>query len=253
MERTTVTAAIHFLKHDSAYSDTKPYAFQYELEGDEIPRTNIETEEVKDIRVHDMRGSEQAFTMATHGFEIMPLRSELTHRDFDDASRLPVYFRELEALLKQRLGASEARVFRHGIRKRHPKFPVSTGQEYGYDQPTSVAHIDTTREELLNQVQQRLPEEERRAKVEWINAWKPLRGPLNDWPLVLCDASSVDPPSDLEAADLLYPDRVTENYQVYHREAHKWYYLSDHRPDEIMVFRQASTSKQELPGKSDVR
>ena len=30
------------------------------------------------------------------------------------------------------------------LRKRHEIFPISTGQPYKYNQPTSMAHIDTT-------------------------------------------------------------------------------------------------------------
>ena len=245
----SVTAAIHFLKPSPDFSNTKPYAFKYGLESEGIPQTNMEMEEVKDISVFDMRGNEGSFTLETHGFEIIRLQSRLTYNDFFHTSRLPTYFQELEVLLGQRLGASEAKVFRHGIRKRHPTFPISTGRGYSYDQPTSVAHIDTTPGEMLNEVQRQFGAKERNGKVEWINVWKPLRGPLNDWPLVLCDGSSVNRASDLEAADLLYPDLVTENFQVYHCKTHRWYYLSNHQPDEIIVFRQASTSPKRPLGK----
>ena len=83
------------------------------------------------------------------------------------------------------------------------------------------------------------------------SVWKPLKGPLNDWPLTFCDASTVHEEMDLEAADLLYPDLATENFQVYHRPAHRWYYLSNQTPSELIVFKQADSFSGTSPGKSD--
>ena len=80
--------------------------------------------------------------------------------------------------------------------------------------------------------------------------WKPLKGPLNDWPLTFCDASTVQKDVDLEAADLLYPDLATENFQVYHRPEHKWYYLSSQTPSELIVFLQADSLHGTHPGMS---
>ena len=248
-----VSTSIHFLTRDPEFEKTKPYAFRYELQDEDVPQSNLRLQEQAGIHVKNMRGQENRFSLDHHGFEVMKISSELTYEDYNDAARLPIYFRELEELLTHRLGASRAMVFRHGIRKRHAQFPASIGRRYEYDQPTSVAHVDTTPEELLEEVKRQLhraPSDDRYARVEWINVWKPLRGPLNDWPLTLCDSSTVIPGEDLEAADILYPDLATENFQVYWNYRHQWYYLSDHEPDELLVFRQASSPAEKLPGTS---
>jgi hypothetical protein len=78
--------------------------------------------------------------------------------------------------------------------------------------------------------------------------WKPLKGPLHDWPLAFCDASVVVPDLDLESADLLYPDLATENFQVYYRNHYKWYYLGGQGVNEAIVFTQASNFSGSLPG-----
>lgn len=75
-----------------------------------------------------------------------------------------------------------------------------------------------------------------------------MKGPLNDWPLTVCDSSTVQEDTDLEAADLLYPDLATENYQIYHRSEYRWYYLSDHKPSELIIFKQADSLKAAAPG-----
>lgn len=79
--------------------------------------------------------------------------------------------------------------------------------------------------------------------------WKPLRGPVNDWPLVLCDSSLIDVRKDLAVADLLYPDLATENQVMYYRDGLKWYYLSDHEPSEIIVFKQMDSLNSACPGR----
>lgn len=60
----------------------------------------------------------------------------------------------------------------------------------------------------------------------------------------------VNKTNDLEAADLLYTDLATENYQVYYNPNHEWYYLSGQDVSELMVFKQADHLMQSsFPGK----
>lgn len=47
------------------------------------------------------------------------------------------------------------------------------------------------------------------------SVWKPLRGPLRDWPLALCDPATVEP-DHLTAADIVFKTRATENLQVHY-------------------------------------
>jgi hypothetical protein len=44
------------------------------------------------------------------------------------------------------------------VRKRHEEFPISTGEPYKYNQPTSIAHVDTTNEWALAMARQLNPE-----------------------------------------------------------------------------------------------
>ena len=248
-----VVSSIYFLKRSPKLLEEKPYAFRFELDNDDIPQTNMTMEENEGIAIADIRGREDAFTLKKNGFEIMELRSKLAYEDFNDENKIPIYLVELEELLQRRLGASQVVVFRHGIRKRHPDFPVSTGREYQFDQPTSVAHVDTTPGDMIAELGRQLGRwagRELPPRIEWINIWKPLRGPLNDWPLALCDSSTVDCDQDFETADILYPTFAVENYQVHRNESHRWYYLSDQSVDELIVFQQASNQQHVLPGKS---
>jgi hypothetical protein len=52
-------------------------------------------------------------------------------------------------------------------------------------------------------------------RYEFIDVWRPIRGPLRDAPLAMCDARSVSP-GDLVASDLIYHDRKGEIYLMRH-------------------------------------
>ena len=69
------------------------------------------------------------------------------------------------------------------------------------------------------------------------STWRPLKGPLYDWPLALCDYQSLDPQSGFEAGDNIYPHMESESFLVYHKDYHRWHYLSEMQPDEVLVFK----------------
>jgi hypothetical protein len=248
--RFDVKASIHFIQKNSLFAEEKPYEFCYAADLS-IPQSNITREQHKDIIIHDIRGREQAFDLEHNGFTVLKLDQQIQYDDYFQPNKVKTYLRTLEILLKKHLGASHVEVFRHGLRKRHPQFPIATGTDYEFDQPTSVAHIDTTLAESLEEVKRQQGENAVKflgKRMQWINIWKPLHGPLYDWPLALCDASTVNPITDLEHADLLYPEFVTENCQVYFNPNAKWYYLSGQQTDELVVFKQSDTLAGTCPG-----
>jgi len=67
--------------------------------------------------------------------------------------------------------------------------------------------------------------------------WRPLFGPLKDWPLGVCDFRSVDVARDLIASDNILPHVVGETYNVLHNKRHQWYYLEEQMPNEILMFK----------------
>lgn len=76
-----------------------------------------------------------------------------------------------------------------------------------------------------------------------VSLWSPLKGPLRDWPLCVCDSSTVGLEQDLQTADVIFRDKVAENYQVHYSDRQKWYYVKDQMPGEFLIFRATDTSK----------
>jgi hypothetical protein len=73
--------------------------------------------------------------------------------------------------------------------------------------------------------------------------WKPLYGPLTNWPLALCDAQTVNLEEDCIATDVVTRIGWTENYQVYTNPHYRWYYLNNQEADELALFRQCDTDE----------
>jgi len=71
--------------------------------------------------------------------------------------------------------------------------------------------------------------------------WRPITCPVRDWPLALCDPNTLNIRTELEPCDLVYPDYVVENQQVYFSDEQRWVYLSEQMPTEAWVFLQADT------------
>ena len=69
-----------------------------------------------------------------------------------------------------------------------------------------------------------------------INVWKPIRGPVQESPLAVCDAQSIRP-QDLVATDLRYKDRTGEIYSLTYSPDHRWFYFSSMRADEAMLLK----------------
>lgn len=77
--------------------------------------------------------------------------------------------------------------------------------------------------------------------IDSSSVWKPLHGPVTDWPLALCDASTVNPDIDFVAADIVNRDGYTENSRIHYSDQYKFYYLSEQKASEALIFRQFDT------------
>lgn len=75
-----------------------------------------------------------------------------------------------------------------------------------------------------------------RHRVLQLNLWRPIRGPLRDFPLAICDASSIGP-HQLDAVDLLYPGRRGEIYYLSYDPGQRWYYAPDMQVHEAWLIK----------------
>jgi hypothetical protein len=200
-----------------------------------VPRSNA-VHETHHVPIYDIRGIASDVSLDREGFEL--LRHTSAVRDFynDDEVR-SVYYPEAERLIAEATGASRVFVFDHTVRRR-----VQGADDRAPDQPRQPAtrvHVDHTETSGPQRVRDFFGDEAEtllKGRVQVINLWRPIRGPLRDAPLAVCDARSVEP-SDLVPSDLVYRNRVGETYAVTYNPSHRWFYVPDMQPNEALLLK----------------
>jgi hypothetical protein len=209
------------------------------------PQTNMVSEPHR-LAIHDARAQADVFSLDSHGFALLNHRSAVVNFD-DEAEIRSVYYAEAERLLKDATGADRVFIFDHTLRRR-----VAGAQDYrsGPRQPATRVHVDHTAASAPQRVRDLLPDEADdllRGRFQVINLWRPIRHPVYDAPLAVCDATTVRP-QDLVPSDLVYPNRVGETYSVHYNPAHRWYYAPQMRPDEALLLK-CTDSRTDVPAR----
>ena len=212
----------------------RPRYYAYETAPGEV-RSNM-THEPHRMHIRDMRPVASEVALDRQGFALVEQQTAV--RDFwDDDEVRRVYYPEAERFIKEHTGASRVFIFDHLQRRR-----VVGLQDYsrnGPRQPATRVHVDHTARSGPQRVRDLLPDEADellRSRVQVINLWRPIKGPLQDAPLALCDARTVDD-GDLVPSDLVYKARVGETYSVTYNPAHRWYYAPELRRDEALLLK----------------
>lgn len=200
-----------------------------------VSQTNI-IAEPHVVPIYSARPALVDITLDGEGFAVLHQPSNV--RDFWDENELrAVYYPEVERAIQAATGAAKVFVFDHTLRRRTegvvdraPGVPR---------QPVPRVHVDHTEASGPQRVRDFFgaeAEELLRGRVQVINLWRPIRGPLQDAPLAVADAQSVGA-GDLVATDLVYRDRVGEVYSVRYNPAHRWFYVPDMMPDEALLLK----------------
>jgi hypothetical protein len=211
----------------------RPRTFTYEPT-DGSPRTSI-TPEPHRLPIQDIREEDRSFSLDGEGFTVIQHKSAVSNFE-DEAHVRHVYYAEAERLLKEVTGADRVYIFDHTLRRRIP------GQEdyrEGPRQPATRVHVDHTAKSGPQRVRDLLPddaEELLRGRVQVINLWRPINHPVYDAPLAVAEAGSVRA-EELVPSDLVYQNRVGETYNVLFNPAHRWHYVKEQRPDEVLLLK----------------
>jgi hypothetical protein len=188
------------------------------------------------LPIRNLRLLAEPPTLDREGFALV--RWPTAVADFSDESAFgPVYDAEATALLIAATGAARVFIFDHTVRRR-----VAGADERVAEtprQPVPRVHVDHTARSGPQRVRDLLAQDAEallRGRVQIINVWRPIRAPLLDAPLAVCDARSVSP-DDLVASDLVYPHRIGETYLVTFNPAHRWFYAPAMQADEALLIK----------------
>jgi len=232
----SVEAELHFL---SPTLKEKPYT--HSNSGD----TNVVTVD-HNVDITDLRSLPESqlasFTTDNSGFQWVKYESKLEGDDFFDEEKVKnEYYPEIDAFLKRTLGARRTFIFDHTTRRAPPPGEkVSNGRDPKARQPGLRAHVDQSAKAGAERVFVHLGEDAERlskGRVQIVNVWRPIRGPVQDYPLAVADYRTINPLTDLQPTDLIYPQRTGETYSVRYGPHQKWYYIKDQQPDDVILLK----------------
>lgn len=189
-----------------------------------------------DVKIADCRPIADALSLSANGFALRHAPTAIV--DFyDDEAVRGAYFAEIEALLKEELGAARVVVF--DVTRRADS-AHGAGNTDGSRTPAFRAHVDYTEGSGPARAREVLGAEDFDrwmacgARVLQVNVWRPIAGPVRRSPLAVADGASVAR-SDLIATDQIFPDRVGELYHLAHNPAQRWYYAPEMARDEVFL------------------
>jgi len=173
------------------------------------------------VRIYDARPVADSLSLDREGFALR--RHDTAVADFYDEKQVrDVYYPEMERLVADVTGAEKVIVFDHTIRT------AERAVERGLRAPVQMVHNDYTDKSGPQRVRDLLPPEEAEARLKHrfveINVWRPIKGPVQAWPLALADAGSIAP-ADVIPADLIYADRTGEILYGIYNPNHRWNYF----------------------------
>jgi hypothetical protein len=225
-----VTAELNYL----APTEGKPRTYAFDPPPGEPRSTKLP--EPHDVPIFDGRAVARGFALDREGFELV--RHPTAVKDFyDEAEIRRVYYPAVEAFMRATLKADRVLIFDHTVRKRVDGAADIRGA--GPRQPATRVHVDQTLTSGPNRVREHLPDEAEellKGRVQVINMWRPIRGPVRDAPLAMADGTTVAP-SDLVASDLIYPNRRGETYSVKYNPNHRWFYFPEMTADEALLLK----------------
>jgi hypothetical protein len=197
--------------------------------------------EPRRVAIRNGRLEADRFALERNGFRFV--RHDTKVVDFFDEDELRrVYYPEMEALVKAESGARRVEVFDHTLRTADDELRETRKIR----EVVRRVHNDYTEWSGPQRVRTFLPDEAdallgRRFAV--IQVWRPIRHPVESWPLAIADAQSIAP-DNLVVTERRYPDRIGQTYAITYNPAHRWYWFPHMRPDEALVFKTYESQKE---------
>ena len=192
------------------------------------------TPDPRKVVMHNGRLKAKDFVLDRDGFRFVDHDTKM--RDFFDEQEVrTTYYREMEELVKQESGAKRVVVFDHTLRTADD----ALREERGIREVVRRVHNDYTEWSGPQRVRDILPDEaevllQRRFAI--VQVWRPIRHPVESFPLAICDARSVSP-DDFVISERRYPNRVGQTYAIAYNPQHEWYWFPRMRRDEALVFK----------------
>jgi hypothetical protein len=192
------------------------------------------TPDPRRVTIHNGRPQEKNFVLERHGFCF--LRHDTKVKEFYDEDEIRrVYYPEMEALIKAESGAKRVVVFDHTLRTADDELR----QSKKIREVVRRVHNDYTEWSAPRRVRDIVPDEAEgllQRRFAFIQVWRPIRHPVETYPLAMADAQTLSP-ADMIVSERRAPGRIGQTYAIRYNPAHKWYWFPRMRREEAYVFK----------------
>jgi hypothetical protein len=190
----------------------------------------------RDVEIHDGRPTADQLDLDREGYRLIRDQSEVRNWfDADEARR--VGYPETAALVKKMTGCSKVVVFDHTPRIDDAALQTARAIR----PPATMVHNDFIPDSAVQRVRDVLPADEAEARLKKrygsINVWRPIKGPVETAPLVICGYGAMTE-DDLIISERHYPDgRIGRIYHIAYSPTQRWTYFPHMMPDEAVLLK----------------
>jgi hypothetical protein len=234
LEPSTIEATLNYIVDDG----TKVFTITAGPGGQDVRSGG--TPDPRRVVIHNGRPHAEDFVLEDNGFRFV--RHDTKVADFYDGDEIKrVYYPEMETLIKAESGARRVVVFDHTLRTADDALRESKQIR----EVVRRVHNDYTEWSGPQRVRDLLPDEAEellKRRFAIIQVWRPIRHPVETYPLALADAKSLSP-DDMVISERRYPNRVGQTYAIRYNPAHKWFWFPRMRRDEALVFKVFDSEK----------
>jgi hypothetical protein len=224
----TIEATLNYIVDDG----TKVFTITADPGGQDVRSGG--TPDPHRIAIHNGRPHAKEFALERGGFRFV--RHDTKVADFFDEDEIRrVYYPEMEALIKKESGATRVVVFDHTLRTADDELREAKQIR----EVVRRVHNDYTEWSGPQRVRDLVPDEAEdllKRRFAIIQVWRPIRHPVETFPLAIADARSLSP-DNLVISERRYPNRVGQTYAITYNPAHKWYWFPRMRREEALVFK----------------
>ena len=233
-----VTGELHYLAPESTVLR------RFTAPGESV---NTGTYRAYQMPIHDGRPVSDQFTLDRNGFAIIGHRSAVT--DFTDREEVNrVYTGEVAEFVKSYTGADRVATLGWTLRR-----SAAPGENASQPQ-AALVHDDFSvpgaRGRAETAYASHFPGAPGFRRALITSLWRVFSPPPQDWPLAICDYTSVGPDEGLDNR-LYFVDKIpadlyaempadapgTSGFEFHHRPGHQWWYFPGMTRDEILLFK----------------
>lgn len=199
-----------------------------------------------EVSISNLRDLESGARLDRHGFELAHFETRIDDI-YDAQQRRETYDPEIEALVKRVTGARDVRVFNHFLRGEE----AQRRDPHAITAPAASVHVDNTHASgpyWFDVIVGKDAEALRGRRFAIVNVWRPIKGPLQDRPLAVCDVHSTASDDFIVSKSISRVDEKgvhsstgeisrTEIYSVAWNPQHRWYYAPNMQTDEVLLIK----------------